>query len=151
MVGNMKRDNIMLNKEKYTKEIIDISCDGYGIAKQNGHLQPCRYTACYKCDFNTTLCCPEEIRKWANSEYKEREIDWNKVPVDTCILVTDSCGNIIKRHFAKYGNKIIKIIYVYPDGTTSWSFNQDSSQLISWDEKNVQIEKGIDCSEWYKD
>ena len=42
-------------------------------------------------------------------------------------------------------------MYFYPDGTTSWSFNQDSSQLISWDEKNVQIEKGIDCSEWYKD
>ena len=137
----------MLNKEKYAKEIIDISCDGYGIAKQNGHLQPCRYTACSKCDFNITLCCTEEIRKWANSEYKEPEIDWNKVPVDTPILITYSCYTL-KRHFAKYYNKTI---YFYPDGTTSWSFNQDSSQLISWDEKNVQIEKGIDCSEWYKD
>ena len=138
----------MLNKEKYAKEIIDISCDGYGVAKQNGHLQPCSRTVCSKCDFNTGLDCSEEIQKWANSEYKEREIDWSKVPVDTCILVTDSCYNTIKRHFAKYDNKII---YAYPDGTTSWSFNQDSSQLISWDEKNVQIEKGIDCSEWYKD
>ena len=137
----------MLNKEKYAKEIIDISCNGYGVAKQNGHLQPCRYTACSKCDFNTTSCCPEEIRKWANSEYKEREIDWSKVPVDTPILITYSCYTL-KRHFAKYYNKTI---YFYPDGTTSWSFNQDSSQLISWDEKNVQIEKGIDCSEWYKD
>ena len=138
----------MLNKEKYAKEIIDISCDVYGIAKQNGHLQPCRHTSCSKCDFNTTLCCSEEIRKWADSEYKEREIDWNKVPVDTCILITDSYGYTLKRHFAKYYNKTI---YSYPDGTTSWSFNQDSSQLISWDEKNVQIKKGIDCSEWYKD
>ena len=147
MVGNMKGDNIMLNKEKYAKEIIDISCNGYGVAKQNGHLQPCSHTACSKCDFNTTLGCPEELRKWANSEYKEREIDWNKVPVDTPILITYSCYTL-KRHFAKYYNKTI---YSYPDGTTSWSFNQDSSQLISWDEKNVQIEKGIDCSEWYKD
>ena len=139
----------MLNKEKYAKEIVEITCKGYGgIAKQNGHLQPCSHTDCSKCDFNTTLSCPEEIRKWANSECKEREIDWNKVPVDTCILITDSYGYTLKRHFAKYGNKKI---YVYPDGTTSWSFNQDSSQLISWDEKNVQIEKGIDCSEWYKD
>ena len=138
----------MLNKEKYAKEIIDISCDGYGVAKQNGHLQPCRYTACSKCDFNITLCCTEEIRKWANSEYKEPEIDWSKVPVDTCILVTDSCDNTIKRHFAKYDNKII---YAYPDGTTSWSFIKDSDRLIVWDEKNVQIKKGVDCSEWYKD
>ena len=148
MVGNMKGDNIMLNKEKYAKEIIDISCDGYGIAKQNGHLQPCRYTNCSKCDFNTTLCCDEEIRKWANSEYKEPEIDWNKVPVDTCILITDSYGYTLKRHFAKYDNKKI---YAYPDGTTSWSFIQDSNQLIVWDEKNVQIKEGVDCSEWYKD
>ena len=137
----------MLNKERYAKEIIDISCDGYGIAKQNGHLQPCRCTACSKCDFNTALGCPEEIQKWANSEYKEPEIDWSKVPVDTPVLITYSCYTL-KRHFAKYYNKTI---YFYPDGTTSWSFNQDSSQLISWDEKNVQIEKGIDCSEWYKD
>ena len=136
----------MLNKEKYAKEILDISCAGYSIAKHNGHLQPCRYTTCSKCDFNTTLGCPEEMRKWANSEYKEREIDWSKVPVDTPILITYSCYTL-KRHFAKYYNKTI---YFYPDGTTSWSFNQDSSQLISWDEKNVQIEKGIDCSEWYK-
>lgn len=146
----MKGDSIMLNKEKYAKEIIDISCDGYGIAKQNGHLQPCRYTACSKCDFNTTLCCPEEIRKWANSEYKEREIDWNKVPVDTCILITDSYGYTLKRHFAKYYNKKI---YTYPDGKTSWSFNNqdDYNELIDWDEKNVQIKEGVDCSEWYKD
>ena len=86
--------------------------------------------------------------KWVNSEYKEPEIDWNKVPVDTCVLVTDSCGNTIKRHFAKYNNKII---YIYPDGTTSWSFIQDSDRLIVWDEKNVQIKEGVDCSEWYKD
>ena len=86
--------------------------------------------------------------KLVNSEYKEPEIDWNKVPIDTCVLVTDSCGNTIKRHFAKYDTKII---YVYPDGRTSWSFNQDSNQLIVWDEKNVQIKEGVDCSEWYKD
>ena len=77
----------MLNKEKYAKEILDIVCGGHSIAKQNGHLQPCSRTVCSKCDFNTNLDCSEEMRKWANSEYKEREIDWNKVPVDTPIYV----------------------------------------------------------------
>ena len=139
----------MLNKEKYAKEILDIVCSGNDIGKRNGHLCPCANVKCPDCEFNKCdASCNEEFTKWANSEYKEPEIDWNKVPVDTCILITDSCDNTIKRHFAKYDNKII---YAYPDGTTSWSFDQDSSQLISWDEKNVQIEKGIDCSEWYKD
>ena len=141
----MKGDNIMLNKEKYAKEIIDISCDGYGVAKQNGHLQPCRYTACSKCDFNITLCCTEEIRKWANSEYKEPEIDWNKVPVDTPIYVWDNDnGATYKRYFAGY-NKINNMIIAFDDGGTSWS----SVTTTEWD--NAKIKEGIDCSEWYKD
>ena len=136
---------MMLNKEKYAKEIIDISCNGYGVAKQNGHLQPCRYTACSKCDFNTTLCCTEEIRKWANSEYKEPEIDWNKVPVDTPIYVWDNgAGDTYKRYFAGY-NKVDNMIIAFNDGGTSWS----SVTTTKWD--NAKIKEGIDCSEWYKD
>ena len=139
----------MLNKEKYAKEIIDIACSGSSIGMRNGVLCACNSIGdCIYCDFygNKTIC-GIAIKEWANSEYKEREIDWSKVPVDTPILITYSCYTL-KRHFAKYYNKTI---YFYPDGTTSWSFNQDSSQLISWDEKNVQIKEGVDCSEWYKD
>ena len=142
----MKGDNIMLNKEKYAKEIIDISCDGYGIAKQNGHLQPCRYTACSKCDFNTTLCCPEEMRKWANSEYKEREIDWNKVPVDTPIYVWDNNDSkTYKRYFAGY-DKINNMIIAFDNGGTSWSSGATTTRWI-----HAKIKEGVDCSEWYKD
>lgn len=139
----------MLNKEKYAKEILDIVCSGDNVGKLNNHLCSCAKVKCFECEFNKyNVHCTEAFSKWANSECKEREIDWNKVPVDTCILITDSCGNTIKRHFAKYYNKTI---YAYPDGKTSWSFNQDSNQLIDWDEKNVQIKEGVDCSEWYKD
>ena len=136
----------MLNKEKYAKEILDIVCSGDDIGKRNGRLCPCANVKCPDCD----VSCNEEFTKWANSEYKEPEIDWDKVPVDTCILVTDSCDNTIKRHFAKYDNKII---YAYPDGTTSWSFDNqvEYNELVAWDEKSVQIKEGVDCSEWYKD
>ena len=142
----------MLNKEKYAKEILDIVCSGNYLGKQNGHLCPCANIKCSDCEFDKcdTSVCNEEFTKWANSEYKEPEIDWNKVPVDTCILITDSCDNTIKRHFAKYDNKII---YAYPDGTTSWSFDNqvEYNELVAWDEKSVQIKEGVDCSEWYKD
>ena len=140
----------MLNKEKYAKEILDIACNGDSIGMRNGILYSCdTINNCKHCDFyNEEILCEQIIKDWANSEYKEREIDWNKVPVDTCILITDSYGYTLKRHFAKYDNKKI---YAYPDGTTSWSFIQDSNQLIVWDEKNVQIKEGVDCSEWYKD
>ena len=139
----------MLNKEKYAKEILDIVCqDGTIPAVVNNVPIKCTDALdCYDCKFYHNDDCINAFIKWVNSEYKEREIDWNKVPVDTPILITYSCYTL-KRHFAKYYNKTI---YSYPDGTTSWSFNQDSSKLISWDEKNVQIKEGVDCSEWYKD
>lgn len=139
----------MLNKEKYAKEIAEIACNGGRIGMRNSVPCPCStINKCVQCDFYSKyIPCEQAIKEWANSEYKEREIDWSKVPVDTSILITYSCYTL-KRHFAKYYNKTI---YSYPDGTTSWSFNQDSSQLISWDEKNVQIKEGVDCSEWYKD
>ena len=133
----------MLNKEKYAKEILDIACAGHGIAKQNGHLQSCRCTVCSKCDFNTDSDCSKEIQKWANSEYKEPEIDWNKVPVDTPIYVWDD-GRTYKRHFAGY-DKINNMIIAFDNGGTSWS----SVTTTKWD--NAKIKEGVDCSEWYKD
>ena len=140
----------MLNKEKYAKEILDIVCqDGTIPAVVNNVPIKCTDALdCYDCKFYYNDDCINAFIKWANSEYKEREIDWSKVPVDTCILITDSYGYTLKRHFAKYDNKKI---YAYPDGTTSWSFIQDSDLLIVWDEKNIQIKEGVDCSEWYKD
>ena len=77
----------MLNKEKYAKEILDIACNGDSIGMMNGILYPCNtIKSCKHCDFydiETKILCTENIKDWANSEYKEREIDWNKVPIDT--------------------------------------------------------------------
>ena len=133
----------MLNKEKYAKEIVDIVCSGNDVGKRNGHLHPCANIKCSDCEFNKS--CNEEFTKWANSEYKEPEIDWNKVPVDTPIYVWDDNDNrTYKRHFAGY-DKVNNMIIVFNDGTTSWS----SITTTKWD--NAEIKEGIDCSEWYKD
>ena len=135
----------MLNKEKYAKEIIDIVCSGKEIGKQNGHLQPCTDTNCYNCDFNTDLGCVEEFQKWANSEYKEPEIDWDKVPVDTPVYVWENGdSDIYKRYFAGY-DKINNMIIAFDNGGTSWN----SITTTKWD--NAKIKEGVDCSEWYKD
>ena len=113
MVGLMKGDNIMLNKEKYAKEIAEIACNGDCIGMMNGILYPCNtIKSCKHCDFydiETKILCTENIKKWANSEYKEREIDWNKVPVDTPIYVWDN-GATYKRYFAGYDKKYNMII-----------------------------------------
>ena len=131
----------MLNKEKYAKEILDIVCSGNDIGKRNGHLYPCAKIICSDCEFKSS--CNEDFAKWANSEYKEREIDWNKVPVDTPVYVWDRNNNTYKRHFAGYAND--KII-AFTDGATSWSNNGYKTE---WN--HAQIKEGVDCSEWYKD
>lgn len=140
----------MLNKEKYAKEILDIICGGDDVGKQNGRLYPCANVKCLDCEFNKCdASCNEEFTKWANSEYKEREIDWSKVPVDTPIYVWDDNEDKIiykeKRHFAEYDTNNNRII-AFMDGQTSWSSEQN---VMSWD--NAEIKEGIDCSQWYKD
>ena len=133
----------MLNKEKYAKEIVDIVCSGNDVGKRNGHLYPCANIKCSDCEFNKS--CNEEFTKWANSEYKEPKIDWNKVPVDTPIYVWDDNDNrTYKRHFAGY-DKVNNMIIVFDDKGTSWS----SVTTTKWD--NAKIKEGVDCSEWYKD
>ena len=135
----------MLNKEKYAKEILDILCqDGVNPAVIDNIPVNCLSTECHSCQFYDTYCVGAFV-KWANSEYKEREIDWSKVPVDTPIYVWNNNDNrTYKRHFAGY-NKVNNMIIAFDDKGTSWS----SATTTKWD--NAKIKEGIDCSEWYKD
>lgn len=109
----------MLNKEKYAKEILDIVCDGDGVAIVNGKPTHCNRITCDMCDFYHSCHCNEGLKKWANSEYVEPLVDWEKVPVDTPILVKNSEDKEWeKRYFAAYVNNCV---YAWCNGTTSWS------------------------------
>ena len=56
---------------------------------------------------------------WLLEEYKEPEVDWSKVKVDTPVLVRDSENNEwLKKYFAKYENGHV---YVWNLGRTSWT------------------------------
>ena len=138
----------MLNKEKYAKEILDIVCqDGTIPAVVNNVPIKCTDALdCYDCKFYYNDDCINAFIKWVNSEYKEREIDWSKVPVDTPIYVWDNLDNssTYKRYFAGY-DKINNMIIAFDNGGTSWN----SITTTKWD--NAKIKEGVDCSEWYKD
>ena len=110
----------MLNIEKYKEMLIDedvINVDNLAIVKNN----PTNCTGqCAECDFGKgkSKCIPH-LKKWLFSEYKEPEVDWSKVKVDTPILVKDILkSEWIKRYFAKYENGRV---YVWKEGKTSWS------------------------------
>lgn len=138
----------MLNKEKYAKEILDIACNGHSLGKYHGNLCYCLSIDCSDCDFGPGSDCSEKILEWANSQYVEHEIDWNKVPVDTPVYVRgDSSNDWDKRHFCKFDSDD-KLYYCYFNGKTSWT-NKGSLNLCGW--KQCKLAEGVDCSEWYKD
>lgn len=64
----------MKNKERFEKEIVEIACDGKGIAvdKRTGDINSCDYITCHNCVFNDDMNCDKLRREWAESEYAEK-------------------------------------------------------------------------------
>ena len=72
-----------------------------------------------KCNLNDCGSCNMLQYIWLMEDYKEPEVDWSKVEVDTPILVRYSeDGEWLRRHFAKYENGIV---YAWKDAFTSWT------------------------------
>ena len=59
----------------------------------------------------------------------EETIDWNKVPIDTKLLVSDNGKTWFKRYFDKYENGKI---YAWVDGRTSFSA-RNNNDVIGWE------------------
>lgn len=113
----------MLNKEKFKDEIVEIACEGYDFALEDGKLVNCQYTDCWKCSFSSHIdgiCCTVNRKNWANSEYEEY-VDWSKVSVDTKILVRDN-ENVpwSPRHFSRIEQGCV---YAFSYGRTSFTSN----------------------------
>ncbi len=112
----------MLNIEKYKDKLVELCViDIDRLALIQGQPRICNSSLlCNECLFNNNLdFCSDEALNWLFSEYKEPEVDWSKVKVDTPILVKDILkSEWIKRYFAKYENGRV---YVWEFGKTSWS------------------------------
>lgn len=135
----------MLNKEKFAKEIVEIAINGIAndIAVVDGKPCMCENTRCKDCDFNDSNYCSKEFKKWANSEYKEIEIDWDKVPVDTPVFVWDAFTiNKQKRYYAGLKNGYYM---AFDYGATSWSF---SGERTLW--HNCELARKEDIQKYRK-
>lgn len=109
----------MKNKEKFSKEIVEIAVTGTSVAMRNGVLRECRGLCCSQCDFFSGGKCDEKVKEWAESEYVEPkyEIDWTSVPVDTPVLLKSNVDN--KRYF--YKTLSDGALALFLNGRTSWS------------------------------
>ena len=111
----------MKNYEKYADEIREYDGDDFCCSFIRPHIlkaDNCSDMPCSRCQMLQTL--------WLLEDCEESEIDWNKVKVDTPLLVRNYInGEWSKRYFAKYedGN-----IYAWCNGRTSWN----ETSIYAW-------------------
>nr|DAT90051.1 MAG TPA: hypothetical protein [Bacteriophage sp.] len=115
----------MLNIEKYKEELENIGVlNPNRLAVIDGKPCMCQEAECNMCELRSEeSCCFDRTDNWLFSEYKEPEVDWSKVKVDTPILVRDMEGDEwTKRYFAKF---IDGIVYAWMGGATSWTADSE--------------------------
>ena len=114
----------MKNYEKYADKIREYKDKDFCKDFVKPHIlksRGCTNTSCDQCKMLQTI--------WLLEDYKEPEIDWSKVEVDTPILVRDSENTEwLKKYFAKYKDGIV---YVWNLGRTSWTATNDKD-VSAW-------------------
>ena len=122
----------MLNIEKYKDKLVELCViDIDRLALIQGQPRICNSSLlCNECLFNNNIdFCSGEALNWLFSEYKEPEVDWSKVKVDTPILVRNyESGDWTKRYFAKF---VDGKVYAWIAGATSWSADGELD-VTSW-------------------
>ena len=139
----------MKNREKFEKEILDIACSGHSIAfdKEANKLTACNKINCGECAFYSSGSrCRGKCKEWCESEYVEPEVDWNKVPVDTPVLVRNNESDIwYNRHFAYFEDGKV---FAYDFGATSWS--ADKSHICTSACRYAKLANEEDISKYAK-
>lgn len=122
----------MLNIEKYKDKLIELDViDINKLAIKDGVPYRCNGVSCDDCDFKNSEngCYIYGCSEWLFSEYKEPEIDWSKVKVDTPILVRNNEDKEwVNRYFAKFADGKV---YAWVCGATSWTVD-DEYDVTFW-------------------
>lgn len=108
----------MKNYEKYANEIRSYT----GTNFCNDFIKP-HIINSPSCTGANCAACRMLQMVWLLEDYKEPEVDWSKIEVDTPILVKNAeHENWRRRYFAAYQDGIV---YAWVNGKTSWSANDD--------------------------
>ena len=112
----------MTNYEHYKEQIERIARLGRRVAMNatTGEIVCCGDINCNECLFqgSDVASCSQKAFEWAAEEYRETEVDWSKVPVDTPVLVSHDGKKWSRRHFSRVVNGIP---YIWMYGSTSWT------------------------------
>lgn len=117
----------MKNYEKYGNELIQLArdsvddCTAFVIPVILDHMG-------LECGDISCDTCYRLFSLWLLNEYKETEVDWSRISVDTKVYVKDNENDEwIKRYFAKYHKGRV---YTWMYGGTSWI--SDETETECW-------------------
>ena len=119
----------MINYERYKEklEIILNSNNNIAVDIDTNEITTCRGLACSRClfssDNNDGVSCYTNTIKWLLAEYKEPEVDWSKVPIDTPVLISLDNENWSRRYFAGVNENGKPMVFT--NGATQWSNEGD--------------------------
>lgn len=122
----------MTNYENQKERIDAIlnSNNSIAIDIDTNEITTCRSLACSRClfcgDYNE---CYKNTIKWLFAEYKEPEVNWSKVPVDTPVLVSHDGKKWCHRHFSRVVNGIP---YIWMYGSTSWTAHNNHNNEMTY-------------------
>lgn len=118
----------MTNYEKYKDDIEKLGDKRAAFDKFKNKIVKCVGLACEDCAFYANRDdCTLNAMRWAAEEYKEPEIDWSKVPVDTPVLVSNNKEFWFNRYFAGVDDD--GRLFIFQNGRTSWS-NKGCDRMV---------------------
>ena len=124
-------------KNKTQLDMYAVANVGWGV-DEDGKVIDCLSVDSEYCDgciFHGVGYCSQKRLKWLQQEYKEPEVDWSKVEIDTPILVRVGEEEWQKRYFAGY---IFGKVGVFNSGSTSENFNS----ILFWDQAKLAEQEG---------
>lgn len=112
-------------------KVKDIFAEAFAVNKETGEVLKCFKLPCRLCLFRGNGC-GDARRKWLDQPVfdPEKDIDWEKVPVDTPVIVWNSDNCSYNRYFSGIKNGCFG---VYAYGLTSWSsITGQTGQICYW-------------------
>lgn len=118
----------MKNKEKFEKEIVELACDGNGIAvdKRTGKVSSCDYVSCSNCLFDDNKDCDKGRREWAESEYIKKSVISKK-----------------DRAFLEYLGTVINYITRDMDGGLFIYIRKPHKLIDCWESSGCESDKSL--------
>ena len=115
------------------------SCGGCLLNGGKGNIPDCMVTSSQSIKYII-----EKVQFW--SDKNQLEIDWNKVPMGTPVLVCDNNANNgwVKRYFAAYLPNAKEKFYAFSDGAT----RENADGITGWSE--CELADCIDPTPFWK-